>query len=43
MNADILSARAASKRNISIQLNVPPVVTHLQAGQYKCAFVGGLG
>lgn len=43
MNVDILTAQATCNTNIAIQLNVPPVVTHMQAHQCKCAFVGGLG
>lgn len=42
MNVDIFAAQAASNTNIFTQVNVPPVVTLVQASQYKSAFVGGL-
>lgn len=42
MNVDGLIAEATSNIIISVQFNVPPVVTYLQAGKCKCAFVGGL-
>lgn len=42
MNVDMLTSEAASNTHIPIQIHVPPVVTHLQASQCKCAFVGGL-
>lgn len=42
MNVDIFTARTASNIEIVIHVNVPPVVTLVQASQYKSAFVGGL-
>lgn len=36
------AGKVANNRNVPIQGYVPPVVTHLQASQCKCAFVGGL-
>ena len=42
MNVDIFSAQEASNTNIPIQVNISPVVMHLQASQWKCTFVWGL-